>query len=84
MAFAKKTGLELLTSNYRPVSNLVFLSKALEKVVLEQFTVHCNELKMMPDYQLAYRRNYSCKPHLLKWLMTFSGVWRDKKFVQCV
>ena len=62
----KMTGLKFLTSNYRPVSNLVFLSKALEKVVLEQFTPHCVEFKMMPDYKSAYRRNYSCKTSLVK------------------
>ena len=62
----KKTGLKLLTSNYRPVSNLVFLSKAREKVVLEQFTANCDEFKMMPDYQSAYKRNYSCETSLVK------------------
>ena len=35
--FLKKVGLDLISSNYRPVSNLVFLSKVLEKAVLEQF-----------------------------------------------
>ena len=33
----KKVGLDLISSNYRPVSNLLFLSKVLEKTVLEQF-----------------------------------------------
>ena len=80
MALLKKSGLKLLTSNYRPISNLVFLSRTLEKVVLEQFTAHCTEFKMMSDYQSAYRRNYSSKTSLV----AFSGVWRDKKFVKCV
>ncbi|XP_070573975.1 uncharacterized protein [Ptychodera flava] len=34
----KKTGLDLISSNYRPVSNLAFLSKVLEKIALQQLT----------------------------------------------
>ena len=57
----KKAGLDLIASNYRPVSNLVFLSKLIEKAVLEQFTEYCNVHALLPDYQLAYRVNYSCE-----------------------
>ena len=57
----KKAGLDLIASNYRPVSNLVFLSKLIEKAVLEQFTEYCNAHALLPDYQLAYRVNYSCE-----------------------
>ena len=38
----KKVGLELINKNYRPVSNLSFLSKLVEKCVLLQFTKHRN------------------------------------------
>ena len=57
----KKAGLDLIASNYRPVSNLVFLSKLIEKAVLEQFMEYCNVHALLPDYQLAYRVNYSCE-----------------------
>ena len=53
----KKAGLDLISGNYRPVSNLVFLSKVLEKVVLEQFTTYCDTHKLILDYQSVYR-NY--------------------------
>ena len=36
----KKLGSELITPNYRPVSNLSFLSKLLEKCALQQFNNH--------------------------------------------
>ena len=36
-----KIGMELITSNYRPVSNLSFLSKLLEKCALSKFMQHC-------------------------------------------
>ena len=62
----KKTGLDLISSNYGPVSNLTFLSKVLEKAVLQQFNHHCNVNNLMPDYQSAYRPGYSCETALVK------------------
>ena len=50
----KKLGLELIESNYRPVSNLPFLSKVVEKCVLRRFDKHCERYDLMPDYQSAY------------------------------
>ena len=62
----KKSGLDLTCNNYRPVSNLTFLSKVLEKVVLRQFMEHCDTNELMPDYQSAYRTHYSCETALVK------------------
>ena len=62
----KKVGLDLISSNYRPVSNLVFLSKVLEKAVLEQFITYCDTHKLIPDYQSAYRKNFSCETSIIK------------------
>ena len=62
----KKNGLDLIPSNYRPVSNLTFLSKVLEKAALQQFRDHCDEHGLMPDYQSAYRPGYSCETALVK------------------
>ena len=41
----------LIKTNYRPVSNLSFISKIVEKCTLEQITEHCN------DYDLLYHIN---------------------------
>jgi len=60
----KKLGLDLTYSNYRPVSNLNFLSKVLEKAALLQFFEHTNHL--LPEYQSAYRANHSCETALVK------------------
>ena len=57
---------ELIPSNYRPVSNLSFLSKLLEKCALQQFNNHCISNKLLPNYQLAYRKNYSTQTSLIK------------------
>lgn len=62
----KKAGLELILSNYRPVSNLNFLSKLLEKIALEQFLEHCGKYDLFPNYQSAYRKFYSCETALIK------------------
>lgn len=62
----KKLGLKLLSSNYRPVSNLSFLSKVLEKAALLQFMAYSDLNCLLPDYQSAYRTNFSCETALVK------------------
>ena len=62
----KKLGLDLINKNYRPVSTLSFLSKVIERAMLKQFNQHCNNYGLLPDYQSAYRSNYSCETSLLK------------------
>ena len=53
-------------TNYRPVSNLHFISKIVEKVTLDQFTQHCNRNSLLPNYQSAYRQHHSCETSLVK------------------
>ena len=53
-------------SNYRPVSNLQFISKVVEKCTLNQLTNHCNKYNLLPEYQSTYRKHYSCETSLLK------------------
>ena len=60
----KKLGHDLVTSNYRPVSNLPFLSRVLEKAELQQFMQHCDANEILPDCQSAHRQNHSCETAL--------------------
>ena len=53
-------------SNYCLVSNLPFLSKMVEKAMLRQFNNHCDEYKILLDYQSACQENYSMGTTLLK------------------
>ena len=50
----KKPGLDLNDlTNYRPVSNLQFIGKALEKVAAEQLTHHLDAYSLRDDLQSA-------------------------------
>ena len=60
----QKHGLDLLMKNYRPVSNLCFLSKLVECCILKQLLNHCNTNCLIPDFQSAYRENYSTEASL--------------------
>ena len=62
----KKFGLELIFPNYRPVSNLTFISKVIEQCMLLQVSQHCEEYQLQLDYQLAYRQHYPCETVILK------------------
>jgi hypothetical protein len=42
--------------NYRPISNLSFLSKLIEQLVSKQLTTYLIENKLMPVFQSAYRQ----------------------------
>ena len=64
----KKVGLDLLPRNYRPVSNLCFVSKVVEKCMLKQFIGYGNANDLIPQYQSAYRANHSCETLLLRLL----------------
>ena len=36
------------------------------KVTLDQLSTHCQEQKLVPEYQSAYRKRHSCKTSLVK------------------
>ena len=61
----KEKSLDHEFKNYRPVSNLPFISKVLEKVILTQFSKHMETQQLLLDYQSAYRHNYSCETCLV-------------------
>ena len=53
-------------SNYRPVSNLSFLSKIIEKCVHIQLTEYLDRYKLFPELQSGYRRFHSCETAILR------------------
>ncbi len=60
---SKKPGLDLKYKNYRPVSNLSFLSKIVEKASAVAFQQHLDSCNLLPDYPSAY---HSTETLLLK------------------
>ena len=63
----KKTGLDPdVLKNYRPVSNLSFVSKILERVVMKQLMKHLTENNLLEPLQSAYRANHSTETALTR------------------
>ena len=62
----KKEGLDGVLKNYRPVNNLSYMSKIIEKAMLLRFNDHCGRNNLMLDYVSAYRSGYSTETVLLR------------------
>ena len=62
----KKANLNLVYKNYRPVSNLSFISKVIERAVFLQVDNYMKRNDLYPSLQSAYRRNHSTETALLK------------------
>ena len=52
--------------NYRPISNLPFLSKVLERIVLKQFLQHLESHSILEPFQSAYRKCHSTETAVLR------------------
>ena len=62
----KKPGLDLLLKNFRPISNLQFVSKLTECVVANQIWSHMIKNNLFPQLQSAYCSHHSTETALLK------------------
>ena len=51
--------------NFRPVSNLSFISESLEKVVLIQLKNHLSGNNLLEIFQSAYKQNHSTETAVL-------------------
>lgn len=62
----KKANLDVnILNNFRPISNLPFISKVLEKVVLQQLMHHFAHNDLLEPFQSAYRTHHSTETALL-------------------
>jgi len=52
-------------NSFRPISNLPFLSKMIERVVLKQFIYHADQKGLLQVRQSAYRRFHSTESAVL-------------------
>lgn len=62
----KKKNLETIWKNYRPVSNLPYVSKLLERAVADYLVQYIDVNNLMEPYQSAYRVGHSTETALLK------------------
>ena len=62
----KKSNLDLIDKNYRPVSNLEFMGKILECAVTSQLTQHISYNNLMEAMQSTYRSGHSTETALVK------------------
>ena len=62
----KRTLDEEILNNYRPVSNLTFVSKIIEKVVASRLNHHLMVNNLQEPFQSAYRVNHSTETAMLR------------------
>lgn len=55
----KRFGLDAESANFRPVSNLSFVSKTIKKAAVNQLFANCESYALLPTNQSAYRKFHS-------------------------
>jgi len=53
-------------ASYRPISNLSFVSKTLERLINNRLSTHMDSQSMLPSTQSGYRTNYSTETALVR------------------
>ena len=52
--------------NYRPISNLSFMSKVVERIVVRQLSEYFTANRLLPKFQSGFRRHHFTKSALLR------------------
>ena len=62
----KKANLDLVEKNYRPISNIEFIGKSIERAVMAQINRHITSHNLIEPHQSAYQPCHSTKTALRK------------------
>ena len=62
----KKANLDLIEKNYRPISNIEFIGKSIERAAMVQLTRHITSHDLIEPHQSAYQPCHSTETPLLK------------------
>ena len=56
----------------------------MERAALEQINDHCEQYNIIPDYQSAYRANYSCETALVKLMNDVLWCFESQEVMQVI
>ena len=80
----KKSSLDAsVPGNYRPISNLCFLSKLLERVANEQLLDHLRSNNLIPEHQSAYRKSHSTENSSIEGDLRMPFLRRIEEWLLC-
>ena len=81
----KKSSLDKeVRKNYRPISNLPFIAKLIEKVIVQQLNSHMLSYGLHEPFQSAYRRLHSTETALLRVYNDILGSIDNKNCVMLI
>ena len=75
-----KNGDTKVTSNYRPICSLPYLSKIIEKLMHSRLLTYLNKTQLLDENQFGFQKNKSTENALVKLLEKLYDVINNKEY----